>query len=1318
MKNKSSVFATKILSVFALITMAIVGVFSGCVLGKDSYRLELNKENNVLEYQSEFDFEEYFSNSYIKVISPSGEEGYVQLEQEMFESAVDTSSVGEKSIKISYKKQEFVFNYSVKYKVQFIADNNLFDTQLVLDKSELDSSKIPTKENYTFGGWEEIPETLSDNIVVNAIFTENVVLPSLASLKAEYLDKLGSVALPSNKFGAWQFVQDENTVLNSVGVQNFNVQFVLNNGEVYATDQVAISVGKKTLQFINVVVQFEYDGKEKAPSYNLDLADIKDVNVEFICISDSVAKNVGLYEYALIINDENYQGEHIGTLEITKKDVTAIIESKQMFYNTSVPAFSVNILDANGKELNSELVSELNVKVDAPLLSPVCGEYEIDLQEKNYDNFNVSVVKGRLTVLKATHDVYAIVNEDQVVYGNLLKDVQISSSNPTAGSWQWVEDMPILTMGEISVKVRFVPVDRDNYNVIDREITLTVLKRRVEIKIEQKEFVYSGSEQELIFSVVGILDCDSEKDYVVLGNTAKINAGDYDITLSLQSDKYQASLTEKLVINKANVADFALIQSEIGPLTYNKDNASIIGHVKLPSNEYMWGDPNKQLLIGENVCQVLFVPVDQENYNNQQGEITITLLKAESVITAKNTIFEYNENADYNLGITLSHAESQLTYKYFLNGTEVDGLNNAGLYLVEITCEESEHYLKGELSIEVEIIAIELKPANVWTGDVAEISDTKTITYLDTLNIGAKFGTVEILATGINGTEYNENSMPTEAGTYSITLTVEEDPTYTRLEKTFTLIINPRQIILTAQVYKDVEVYENTFDYTNESNMISLPSLNVDTEGRFEYSFAYGQKIIDGTVNVMVAFYPNDARNFVSSQKAVAKLKVKQVAYIGNNYYGSIESALKASVSGDVIWVVAGEKDAIIVSDCTIKSGVTLNIPHTADSMNKNGTATKNIGKLPVIDVLTLITIDSNVKLTINGKLQIAGELDGGGGGYPFAGSTNGNTAKLVLKDNAIIDSINGTINLFGLIVEETDNNGSQVIVNGGSLYLPFVVRNYGGGTYYSSMYNSGVATAFNEFELRNITVFTTIKNSANVYGYANLYAGNQHNATTINLVSTTENAVVHFASENSYMTFKYDIVGGYTGADDWQDGIMSINLYGGATADPMSIKIIVTLLILPQEFNITTKGVFFPLSWRFNIALYDGTYKMDYMYKLLPGCVFTIGQDATLEIGTLTVYTEAAMDAVPTVSHPAVYSNLDAGDAQCIVKDGGTLIVKSAVGGLITIEEGGTFTNNGATSVTSYEGKYKGKTWYGTTEYTTQSITLTLSTKQVAKPE
>ena len=1509
------------------LTMVFFGLFVACNPGEtDKYFLETDRVENVLVYQSDFDFDQYFSDSYIKKTTASGEEFSIPLTSDMLVGEIDTSSVGTKSVKFKYNSHEFNFEYVVKYKVDFFVDGEIVDTQLVLNKTELNYPENPTKEGFTFDGWEEISNEIDKNVQINAIFIEDAYAPELTTLSAVYGDMLGSLILPSNKFGAWQFEKDSNELVGNAGINTENVNFVLNGGNVIASDTVNISVSKKTVEFSLDTLEFEYDGTKKAPDFQLANADILQVNV--IPFYDRNAVSVGVYDFELIVEDDNYQGGYVGQFEIVKKYVKIVVDSAQMTYGENVPVFSYNVYDVDGNNISQSLVQELNVEIN-PFINPDVGSYDIDIVEKSYANFDVEVQKGNLTVNKATYNVD--VSVQKAVYGDVLKDVELTSSIQGIGSWQWKnQELVILTPTTFSAIVVFTPSDTKNYNSIEKEITFNVKKAINKWETEpylDKEIWTFGQEKANVnvgkaqFGDVVVKYYQSEIELIAMPE----NAGEYNVVFSVEgNDNYTGLIKEiAFTIEKISVS----IPTET-TTTYDKEEKIFVSETNYYTVENGKGTDAKKY-------NVILTLKDKENYKWIDGDsqdITITF-------EIKQAINEWEEPSISKVKWTYGEEKAEIvqgkatfgeiSVKYYEGQTEIAEMpENAGQYKAVFSVQANDNYtgLVKEIAFTIEKISVSV-PQNQWaiyngqtsTADIKDNNIYSVIENIGGIEVGeydvklrlidsqnyrwettesdqiivkfyiqankdnvweiipnvkgwiygeqpskpeyqSKLGneTVVIKYEGVNGTEYSSETVPTNAGQYIATFTVKETVNYSGVTATATFTIEKKAVeipqidskvftgqTLTADIIdteyfavikndgginagdydvqlkvndnykwqeKDSEIITLTFtiekkaveipqidskvftgqtltadiidteyfavikndgginagDYNvqlkvnqnykweeKESEVITLTftispfglvlgalennktyyenliglgdvidlvKLNKDVAGEYKLTINKGQTISNGKIKVIVRFEPSSS-NYTCAEIDDVLVNVYEVAYIGTNYYGSVESALSKAVSGNEVWVVAGQKQAVIAEDCTIPNGVTLNVPHTANEMNKNGKATlngKEYAAKPTINVLTVITINERITLTNNGTLKVAGELSGGGGGSPYAGHTAGNCAKIVLKNNAKIKNESGTIDLFGLIVEESDNNGSEVIVDGGNLYVPYVVRDFRGGTYMKDVYKN--ATAFNEFELRNITSFVTIKNGANVYGYANLYAGEQHNETTITLVSVTQNAVIHFIDNNGYLTLKYNIVDGYQEQEEdnikdaWLDGIMDIEIFGGATADPMSLKVKVSIL---SSVTVTTSNVFFPFSWRLRVSLFDGDYTMAYKYKIMPGSVFTIGNGATVTIATLAVYTQEELDTIVqpyTVTQTHYKNNTEVVDGMCVVKDGGKLIITKGVGGKI-ISAGGIIENNGSATVTSAEGIFSrtytllGKTIY---EYKTQDITLSFSIEQL----
>ena len=433
-------------------------------------------------------------------------------------------------------------------------------------------------------------------------------------------------------------------------------------------------------------------------------------------------------------------------------------------------------------------------------------------------------------------------------------------------------------------------------------------------------------------------------------------------------------------------------------------------------------------------------------------------------------------------------------------------------------------------------------------------------------------------------------------------------------------------------------------------------------------------------------------------------------AKIGSTYYKTIEAALLAAKSGDVVNVIVGG-DPVINSDCVIPAGVTLNIPYGYNSdgtpIANSDTATFITGNYPKDPaaptqiegyivylynsssygrVTSTVTVASNVTITNYGTITIGGILTGTGGGQTMAGHTVEKWAELILQDDAKIISKgisgNAYLNVFGYIKESSENNGSQIIMEEYStLKMPFVLRDFLGGSQMYALYgkfDSHHSAAFNQFEFRNVTPFIHYKYNSNLIGVANLYASNQINKTDANVIGPSgSGALIEMTSaEYSYVTSKY-------GSDE----VCQLDIYGGAKTNALNLQLKVLTTI-----HISTDVVFFPLSWRYHISLNQNAnqsenaiYKMEQSFKIMTGAQLVINRGTDVEIQELIVYEsynqrfKNGVESNMSVLYP---SDLPAG--RLVVN--GNLTCTSLAGIVHTYETGARITVTGSATIKSYE--------------------------------
>lgn len=400
-----------------------------------------------------------------------------------------------------------------------------------------------------------------------------------------------------------------------------------------------------------------------------------------------------------------------------------------------------------------------------------------------------------------------------------------------------------------------------------------------------------------------------------------------------------------------------------------------------------------------------------------------------------------------------------------------------------------------------------------------------------------------------------------------------------------------------------------------------------------------------------------------------------------NTDYYTIEGALEHAKGGETIYTYLG-KNPTIRKSVEIKSGVTLCIPFrdkeqgwTWDGRQKGQDSSKWFddcgGYYADSDSNKVskyrknsIKIAKNVTLTNKGNLYIGGIL--GQENQGLSGATSGDYSEIVMDANSqIINTGSGVVKCLGYIKETTKNNNSKFIAQSGKVYSPFVVQDFRGGSSTVGAYQKGPITPFNVFSMPNIQVYSKYTYNSSLIGMADLYTGEtkisfvtikaQHNCTEINMISKASSLII-LSDKNSYVECKYDSkLVDYTTNDDVSKTTMKF--YGGASNGSMKMEVKVPIL---GTQTVDTKSVLFPISYKYDISFYNGTYNFVTPIKMLNGSRLYIDDTAYLNVNSdFIIYSQPFNDEIygGTV-YPSSKSN-----AELIVN--GSITYNKANGGL-----------------------------------------------------
>lgn len=400
--------------------------------------------------------------------------------------------------------------------------------------------------------------------------------------------------------------------------------------------------------------------------------------------------------------------------------------------------------------------------------------------------------------------------------------------------------------------------------------------------------------------------------------------------------------------------------------------------------------------------------------------------------------------------------------------------------------------------------------------------------------------------------------------------------------------------------------------------------------------------------------------------------------------YSKVEDAInKANLSStkEVVVPILTAKSATITKNVTIKSNVTLNIPY---EVNAEGAPTVNVAKASVQDGSTFVSNSSavftlniapNVTLTNYGTIEIGGVLGSGGGGANASGQTCGAFSKIELDSNSCIDNYN-LLFCYGLITEKAVNNASKIICEeSGRIDEPFIVRDFkGGSATYAAYLNSGDKySPFNLFEMRNIFPAVKYKSGAQLKGWANLYANNDFQAMTFDVIGSTSSSIIEIAS-GSYLDVKYVSNGQYT-----TEGYCKLDFYGSVNVNSLSFNFKAGFSI-----NVSTSKGFFPISYLLQINFHVLENQSCIVntgnqgFKIMPGSSLIVDKGVTLITSEVIIYPKGQVNQVVSQT----YKKTELPD----VKINGVLAA-TAIGGQIDVEnEGSVLTRSNDKALTSYE--------------------------------
>lgn len=465
-------------------------------------------------------------------------------------------------------------------------------------------------------------------------------------------------------------------------------------------------------------------------------------------------------------------------------------------------------------------------------------------------------------------DVSWTLNPSTINYGTAITDEMLNATRALEsanGQWEYSVNVgDILHAGEHVLTATFIPDDQDTYSIKTASAVLTVNKGDATpfITWEPATSITYGDEDSDSKLKNATATVDGKFYYTI----PSLTVGTHTIKLDFIGTDYEASIEKidavSVTAASASIAwatptaidygtplsalQLSAVSGVDGSFTYDEDGTAI--------NE---GD---LLDAGTHTITATFNP-SSSNYASNTKSIDLVVNKFKPTVTWNTTalIITY--------GDTLKEDDFVATVdeKYSDKGSisyseDIRGVLNAGQHTITATFQPTDNNF-DTCKVNAVVMVNKATPSIVWSNSTEDM----TLTY------GTELSATQLNATVSNNDEgsivYTESNDTIkigdilDAGTHTISATVDESDNYNKATTTATIIVNKAETTIDWTVPEPI-TYGDTLSAT-QLNAVA----NVD--GDFYYSPAIGSTLNAGTQELHVAFIPTDGKNYKESKDTI-----------------------------------------------------------------------------------------------------------------------------------------------------------------------------------------------------------------------------------------------------------------------------------------------------------------------------------------------------------------------------------------------------------------------------------------------------------------
>lgn len=294
--------------------------------------------------------------------------------------------------------------------------------------------------------------------------------------------------------------------------------------------------------------------------------------------------------------------------------------------------------------------------------------------------------------------------------------------------------------------------------------------------------------------------------------------------------------------------------------------------------------------------------------------------------------------------------------------------------------------------------------------------------------------------------------------------------------------------------------------------------------------------------------------------------------------YPTLEAAISDAEVDDWVYLI---DDYTLSNDLTIPQDVTLVIPSGSNLEDMNELGVNTSGSILSGNAAYTLTVQSDIKLTVDGTLIVCGNQQSGGGS---TGCMTGDYGRVIV--NGDLD-VNGTLYARG----EVSGYGDVTVNDGASVYQLFQIYDWRGGSESVAAAQNGVFP-FSLYEFKNITADTYYYNGSSLIASFYVYASN--NDITGDAIIIGQNGMLDFSATSAsteYIKFTYS------------NGRITAGVYGDVESGAITVS--------AMGYTISSAGAILPFGY--NLDPYvsaNGSLTIGSGLKVLPGCSFDIDGD------------------------------------------------------------------------------------------------------------